>query len=84
MTVSVKKVSVALGNDELQWARRRAEREGTSLSAVLTDATRVARESETRKKKQQAAWSSFTKWATAGKGPPPAAIAAAERELNRR
>ena len=75
---------MALGNDELEWARRRAEREGTSLSAVLTDATRVAREVETRKKKQQAAWSSFTKWATAGKSLPPAVIAAAEQELNRK
>lgn len=84
MAISVKKVSVAIGQDELAWARRRAEREGTSLSAVLTDATRAAREIETRRKKQQAAWSAFAKWATAGKRLPPTAIAAAERELNRK
>jgi hypothetical protein len=35
--VSTAKVSVALGEDELAWARSVARREGKSLSAVLTE-----------------------------------------------
>jgi hypothetical protein len=31
------KVSVAIGEDELEWARAVARREGKSLSAVLTE-----------------------------------------------
>lgn len=31
------KVSVAIGRDELRWARDRAAREGKSLSALLTE-----------------------------------------------
>jgi hypothetical protein len=35
--MSTAKVSVALGEDELAWARSVARREGKSLSAVLTE-----------------------------------------------
>jgi nucleotide-binding universal stress UspA family protein len=35
--VSTAKVSVAIGEDELEWARAVARREGKSLSAVLTE-----------------------------------------------
>lgn len=81
MPVSVKKVSVAIGLDELEWARGRAERDGTSLSAVLTEATRAAREFEARRVRQDAAWLSFLEWATEGAGLPTGALEAAQREL---
>jgi hypothetical protein len=84
MAVSVEKVSVAIGRDELEWARERAEREGTSLSAVLTDAARVARDLEARRTRQDAAWASFLEWATEGQGLPPGALAAAQRELKKK
>ena len=32
------KISVAVGHDELDWARRNAKRRGKSLSAVVTEA----------------------------------------------
>lgn len=35
--MSTAKVSVAIGEEELQWARSLARREGKSLSAVLTE-----------------------------------------------
>ena len=35
--MSTAKVSVAIGEDELTWARTIARREGKSLSAVLTE-----------------------------------------------
>ena len=35
--MSTAKVSVAIGEDELEWARAFARREGKSLSAVLTE-----------------------------------------------
>jgi hypothetical protein len=83
MPVSVEKVSVALGRDELEWARERAEREGTSLSAVLTQATRQVRELEAAQARQDAAWAEFLEWATDGKGLPEEAVAAAAAELGR-
>jgi hypothetical protein len=82
MAASVEKVSVAIGRDELEWAKERAEREGTSLSAVLTAATRAAREQEARRARQDAAWGAILSWATEGQGVSPEALAAAERELD--
>jgi hypothetical protein len=81
--VSVEKVSVALGRDELEWARERAEREGTSLSAVLTQATRQVRELEAAQTRQDAAWAEFLEWATNGKGLTQEAVASATAELDR-
>ncbi len=83
MPVSVEKVSVAIGRDELEWARERAERDGTSLSAVLTGATRTARELEAHRARQDAAWAAYLEWATDGKGLPQDALAAAVDELDR-
>lgn len=65
---SVRKVSVAIGHEELEWARERAAREGTSLSAVLTDAARLAREVDLRRERQRLAWAEFLGWATDGAG----------------
>ena len=82
MAASVEKVSVAIGRDELEWARGRAEREGVSLSAVLTDAARVARELEARRARQDTAWWAFMDWATEGEGLPTEAFEAAQKELD--
>ena len=83
MSASVEKVSVAIGRDVLEWARKRAELEGLSLSAVLTEAVRLGREAAERQARQDAAWAAFKKWALKGrKGLPASALEAAERELS--
>jgi Arc/MetJ-type ribon-helix-helix transcriptional regulator len=83
MPVHVKKVSVALGHDELEWAQRRAKRDGTSVSAVLTAATRRAREDEARDERQRAAWEEYEAWAAAECGPlSPADLDAARGALD--
>ena len=81
MTVSVEKVSVAIGRDELEWARGRAAREGTSLSAVLTEAARTVRELEAQRSRRDAAWWWFLEWAADGEGLPPEVLDAARLEL---
>jgi hypothetical protein len=48
MAVSTAKISVSIGESELDWAKKRAEREGVSLSAVVTEAVRLARQHEAR------------------------------------
>ena len=74
---------MAIGRDVLEWARKRAELQGLSLSAVLTEAVRLGREAAERKARQDAAWTSFKKWAVKGrKGLSTAALEAAERELS--
>jgi hypothetical protein len=83
MAASVEKVSLAIGREELEWAREQAERKGTSLSAVLTSAARLARRVEARRTRQQAAWQSFLAWATDGEGLSPEAVRAAADELSR-
>jgi hypothetical protein len=82
VAASVEKVSVAIGLDELEWARGRAERDGVSLSAVLTEAARKARDLEERWARQDAAWKSFVDWATEGKGLSTETLEAAQRELD--
>lgn len=42
------KISVAVGMDELAWAREKAEREGSSLSAVVSDSLRRHARQEAR------------------------------------
>jgi hypothetical protein len=44
------KVSVSLAAEDVEWARQRAERDETSLSAVLTEALRRQRQSEARQR----------------------------------
>jgi hypothetical protein len=80
--VGVRKVRVAIEAAELDWARERAEREGTSPSAVLTRATREAREAEARRERQRVAWEAFEHWATRGAGLGAEDLDAAERELS--
>ena len=82
MPSSVGKISVAIGREELEWARSRAKREGTSLSAVLTEAARTVREQEARRKRQDAAWSEFVAWATDGQGLAAEQLEDARRELS--
>jgi hypothetical protein len=81
MAPTVRKISLAIGREELKWARARAKRENTSVSAVLTEAARAAREAEALRAKQRAAWATFLDWATDGKGLRDDEIEAAAREL---
>lgn len=77
----MKKISVALGHEELAWAQRRAKREGTSVSAVITAAARRAAEEEQREPRQREAWAEIVAWATKDEPFTPEEIAAADREL---
>jgi hypothetical protein len=55
MGATVRKVSLAIGREELEWAEKRAAREETSVSAIITDATRRAREAEKKRWRQRKA-----------------------------
>ncbi len=44
MSVSVEKVSVSLGTEEIAWARRKAAETDSSVSAVVSDAVRRQRQ----------------------------------------
>ena len=48
MSTSSEKISVSIGKRELRWARERAQRAHVSLSAVFTEAVRLARQHEAR------------------------------------
>jgi nucleotide-binding universal stress UspA family protein len=72
--MSTAKVSVAIGEDELQWARTIARREGKSLSAVVTES--LAERRRLLALRDVVAWM--------GKGEPPLSreeLDAASREL---
>jgi hypothetical protein len=72
--MSTAKVSVAIGEDELEWARAVARREGKSLSAVLTESL--------AERRRLAALREVVLWM--GKGEEPLSkeeLAAATREL---
>lgn len=47
---ATEKVSVSLAVEDVEWARKRAEQDDMSLSAVLTEALRRQRQSEARRK----------------------------------
>lgn len=64
MAATVKKVSVAIGREELAWAKKRAKHEGRSISAVLTEVVREARQAEAKRARQRDAWRVFLEWAT--------------------
>lgn len=69
------KVSVAIGEEELEWARSLARREGKSLSAVLTESL--------AERRRLAALREVVSWM--GKGEVPLSkeeLAAANRELS--
>jgi hypothetical protein len=73
--MSTAKVSVALGEEELEWARSIARREGKSLSAVLTESL--------AERRRLAALREVVSWM--GKGEEPLSkeeLAAANRELS--
>lgn len=82
MSVSVEKVSMALGLPELSWARDRAEREGGSLSAVVTRVLREARARDEEQARRDEAWAEVVAWATDGKGFSDDDLAEARRELD--
>jgi Arc/MetJ-type ribon-helix-helix transcriptional regulator len=82
MAAKVEKVSVAIGLEDLAWARERADREGASLSSVLTAAIRATRERETRLAHQRRALDRYLAWATKGKPLTAEEIEAAQRELD--
>lgn len=72
--MSTAKVSVAIGEDELAWARALARREGKSLSAVLTESL--------AERRRLAALREVVSWM--GTGEPPLTteeLASASREL---
>jgi hypothetical protein len=72
--MSTAKVSVAIGEDELAWARSVARREGKSLSAVLTESL--------AERRRLAALREVVRWMA--KGQPPLSrqeLASAERDL---
>ena len=82
MTTTVRKVTIAMGRAEYDWARRRARREGRSVSAVLTSATREMRAAEARRELQQKAWDELLLWGSDGRGFTQAQLAAARKELD--
>ncbi|HEY5569334.1 MAG TPA: hypothetical protein VIM81_19080 [Gammaproteobacteria bacterium] len=69
----VAKISVSVPFDELEWAKEKAGREGSTVSAVIADALRERRQTE--------AWNEFMTWALDGRPLSPEEIAAAETEL---
>jgi Arc/MetJ-type ribon-helix-helix transcriptional regulator len=45
---TAEKISISLGPDDLEWARRRAKNEVKSVSAVIAEALRLQRQAEAR------------------------------------
>ncbi|MBX3274980.1 MAG: hypothetical protein KF729_32245 [Sandaracinaceae bacterium] len=83
MSSTVRKVTIALGAEEYAWAREQAERSQTSVSAVLTEAARCARDRAAREAARAAAWAELEAWITGGEPLDAQELAAAERELDR-
>ncbi|MBZ0251221.1 MAG: hypothetical protein K8F93_16320 [Burkholderiales bacterium] len=69
MAATVKKVSLAIGREELAWARKRAKHEGRSVSSVLTEVVRLARQAEIERARRRDAWSEVLAWALEGQPP---------------
>jgi len=82
MAVTVRRVTIAIGKEEFAWASKRAKREGLSVSAVLTRATRDALEAEAKRERQRKAWDELQHWLLDGKPPTAAELEAAQRELD--
>jgi hypothetical protein len=49
MVARTEKLSVALGSDELSWVKKRAKRLGASVSSVITETVRQAKQIEARR-----------------------------------
>ncbi len=47
---ATEKISISVGMDEIEWARKQAERTNSSLSSVVTETIRRARQHESRLK----------------------------------
>ena len=82
MASTVRKVSLAIGNEALSWAEKRARRRKTSVSAVLTEAALRLRDLEAEIERQDEAWTKFLAEATAGRGLSAAERARGHRELD--
>lgn len=56
---TTEKTSLAIGLEELSWARSRASHLGLSLSGVVTAALREARRRDAQLAAQRAAWATY-------------------------
>lgn len=81
MGANVRKVTLAITNEEYDWAARLAKRAGTSISSVLSAAAKEKREREEQDAAQRRAWADVVDYVTAGSPLTPAELVAAEREL---
>lgn len=81
MGARVRKVTLAITNEEYAWAARVAKRTGTSISSVLSAAAKEKREREERDAAQARAWADFVEYVTDGVPFTREELAAAEREL---
>jgi hypothetical protein len=81
MSANVRKVTLAITNEEYDWAARVAKRAGTSISSVLSAAAKEKREREEQDAEQRRAWTDVVDHVTQGAPLTPAELAAAEREL---
>jgi sugar/nucleoside kinase (ribokinase family) len=82
MGTHVRKVTLAIANEEYDWAARVAKRTGTSISSVLSLAAKEKREREERDAAQKRAWADVVEYVTAGKPFTPEELASAQRELD--
>ncbi len=79
---TVRKVSLAIQKDALDWAERTARRQKRSVSAVLSDLALAARARDVELKRQAAAWKRHLDDATDGKGLSEEQMALGRRELD--
>lgn len=66
---SVTKKSVSIGDRELEWAEAEADREGVSLSAIVTEALRHLRATREAESQRDRAWSEYMSWFEDSHGP---------------
>jgi hypothetical protein len=83
MAAHVRKVTLAIGDAEYEWAARRAKREGTSISAVITAATKEKRQTEARDEQQRQAWSEIKAYVSRERPLTEEEVEAAAEELDR-
>ena len=81
MGARVRKVTLAITNEEYAWASRVAKRTRTSISSVLSAAAKEKREREEQDAARARAWAEFVEYVTDGVPFTHAELAAAEREL---
>jgi hypothetical protein len=81
MGARVRKVTLAITNEEYAWAWRVAKRTKTSISSVLSAAAKEKRERDERDAAQARAWAEFEEYVTDGVPFTREERAAVEREL---